>query len=480
MPLLRRCHRALSTLLVAGLAASLGAVPAVAGVPDAPRLGADAGTSGVGDPYFPLDGNGGMDVLHYKIRQAWNFERQELRGTTTLTLTTTADLSSFNLDFLLPVGKVRVNGTRARFTQKRHELVVRPARPLAAGTRAKVQVRYRGRPGKASYLGERNLVQSDGEVTAVNQPHMAPWWFPSNDHPSDRATFDVATTVPAGRQVIGNGRLVRRSTRAGRTTWRWRSAEPMATYLAFFVAGRFKVTRTTDRAGRPTWYAVSRRLSGRDQRRATKMLRTTPAVTAWLEQKLQRPYPWSSNGGVVVPDLGFALENATRPVYSWWGKGMGTVNVHELAHQWFGDDVSLQRWSDIWLNEGAASFMEWWWEESHGGTGGPNSLKALYETPAATSLWNTTLADPGAQDIFAAAVYAKGAMVFQALRNRLGEATFAAVLTAWLTERAGRTGTTAQFEELASRVSGQDLSGFFTAWLHQPGKPARTAANGLA
>ena len=180
------------------------------------------GASGIGDPYWPLDGNGGIDVGSYKIKNRYDVARQALKGQTRVSLTATTDLSSFNLDFLLKVKKVTVDKVLAGHSQSGHELTITPATALVAGSQHNVTVKYAGRPGTKRYAGEENWLANDREVVAMNQPHMATWWFPANDHPSDKALFDISTTVPTGREVIANGKLVGKKKSKRGTTWRWR------------------------------------------------------------------------------------------------------------------------------------------------------------------------------------------------------------------------------------------------------------------
>ncbi len=440
----------------------------------------EPGDSGVGDGYFPLDGNGGIDVVRYRIRDRYRFESGRLSGRTRLTVVATRDLSSFNLDLLLPVDSVTVEGRAARFTKPvKHELRIVPREPLTEGQRFDVVVAYAGRPDRYGYLGERNWLADRREVVAMNQPHMAPWWFAANDHPSDKALMDIAITVPRDKQVFAVGERVSRKRRGALVTYRYRAAEPMATYLAMFAAGDFAVDRGV-RNGLPWTAAVSQRLPAASRRANMDLMRRTPRIVEALEKDLG-DYPFSRVGGLVTAlDIGFALENQTMPTYPVTGRGYGWLVVHEIAHQWFGDSVALRRWRDIWLNEGAATFMEVRWDETHGGRSGKAWLCQQYRARLpGSSFWDLEIGDPGAEHIFADPIYYRGAMTFQALRNRIGDDDFWTLLQRWVEERRDGHGTRRAFHSLAEQVSGRELDEFFRVWLDSGSKPADVRRNGL-
>jgi aminopeptidase N len=436
-----------------------------------------AGAPGIGDPYFPLDGNGGIDVRTYEVHDAYRFSGGLLSGWTRVTLRTTQRLSSFDLDFLLPVRSVHLSTGGSTFSRpSRHELRIRPRHAIAAGTTVRVRVAYAGHPGRLAWRGESNWLATGTEAMALNEPHMAAWWFPANDHPLDKARMDLHLTVPRTEQVVAGGRLVgvRRTTR--HATYHWRSGA-VATYLAFFVAGRFVVRHGT--AGHlPYYLAVSRDLPTRQRHAAMEGLLRTTGIVHWLSRHLG-PYPFAQTGGVVTAlNPGFSLETQTRPTYPLGVSRL--LMVHELAHQWFGDSVSVHHWADVWLNEGSATFMEQLWNEDHGGSSTSAWLHQTYDSvPGASSFWDLPVADPGPAELFDWPVYDRGGMTLAALRNRIGNDDFAHLLKAWTSRHRHGHGTTAQFEALASSISGQDLTSFFDAWLVQTVKPAATVANGL-
>lgn len=437
------------------------------------------GASGIGDPYYPLDGNGGYDAEHYDIQTRYSLRSGVLSGTTTITAVATQDLSAFNLDFLLRTLTVTVDGQAAQFSKPDpHELTVVPVQPILTGTRFKVTVTYQGRPAMHSYLGSYSWLQNGYEVAAVGEPHIAPWWFPSNDHPRDKATFTQHITT--ARVAIANG-VSKPSTAAGAglVTYHFDSSEPMATYLAFFVIGQFRFdSEVVD--GVRYRYAVSTLYRPEYRTLRMRQLRRTRPVIRWLSAKLG-PYPFTTAGGVAssVFTIG-AMETQSRPVYGSVPPTLGVV-VHENAHQWFGDSVSPARWRDVWLNEGFAEFMQWWYAEEHGGRTTTAELRRVYKAASPIErFWRVTVANPLPKNLFSAPVYFRGAMALAALRNRIGDAAFTTLLRRWTSERRGGTGTTEQFRQLAQDVSGQDLGAFFHVWVGSTGRPRATVANGFA
>ncbi len=298
-------------------AAVLAALALLAGGSEAGRAGtgAVAGAPGIGDPYFPQDGNGGIDVLTYDVHDAYRFSDARVKGWTTVTLRTTERLSSFDLDFLLPVSSVHLSTGASTFSRPtRHELRITPRHTIPAGATVRARVTYAGHPGHISWEGEHNWTADDREVVAINEPHMAAWWFPSDDHPLDKARMNLRLTVPRADRVVAGGRLVGVRRSGHHATYHWRGGGPMATYLAFFAAGRFVVRHGTSH-GLRYYSAVSKQLSKGRRRAALHEVMRTPAIVSWLSRHLGR-YPFAETGGVVTSlNPGFSLETQTRPTY---------------------------------------------------------------------------------------------------------------------------------------------------------------------
>ena len=168
----------------------------------------------------------------------------------------------------------------------------------------------------------------------------------------------------------------------------------------------------------------------------------------------------------------FALETQTRPEYIPGMAAIPSVVAHELSHQWFGDSVTVTRWSDIWLNEGFATYAEWMWGERDGS--GPTVQRQFdnrYAQRQSTDLWNVAPAAPGRTGMFGRSVYDRGAMTLHALRKKVGDQRFFAILQAWTAEHRHGNATTPQFIALAQRVSGMNLSRLFQVWLYDRGRP---------
>lgn len=471
--------RVLVPLLVGALAATPYAVAA-----EAPAMRAVVGSASGGDPYVPGDGNGGYDVRHYRITDTYRPGSDALRGTTRLRAVATTALSAFHLDLVLTPDAVTVDGMPARFRKPNpHELRVVPARTLRAGAEFQVTVRYHGRPSTILDAGTEQFFHAPGETLAMGEPQNGPWWFAANETPADKATFDIRLRVPKGQQAVSSGNLVSRRTSGDWTTWRWRTGVPSTTYAMFFAAGRFSLDRAS-LGGRPYLAAVSTRLAPSERTEAAALLRRSPEVVGWLEDRFGA-YPFASTGGVVSAlRLPYALETQTRPAYPFLG-GPGdqhavSLLVHEQAHQWFGNSVSVRRWRDVWLNEGPATYAEWRWAEAHGGLSVAERLRAEYDARSAgASFWTVRVSDPGAARMWSEPVYVRSAMMLGALDRVAGDGTADTLLRTWATRNRHGHGTGAAFRALAEELTGQDLDTFFAAWLDTTAKPADTAAHGL-
>jgi aminopeptidase N len=431
------------------------------------------GAPGVGDPYFPLAGNGGYHAGHYDLTIGYDPATRGLTGTAVMDATATQDLSRFDLDLVgLTVDGVSVNGTPATFARAGQELQITPSHGLEKGTAFHTKIVYHGVPGRIDdpALGRTGWLRTADGIVTLSQPLGSSTWFPVNDHPSDKATYSYHVTVPTGLRVLANGEPERPVENGGRTTFTWVCDRPMADYLAMIAIGHFDVRSGRTPGGIKELVAVSTAPDERHSVDIGTLYRETAEATDW-ESKVFGPFPFSSTGGITDgAQINYALETQTRPVYG-FTPDQSTI-VHELAHQWYGDSVSLRSWRDIWLNEGFATYAEWLWDEQHGGMTAQQHFEELYATPAGSPSWRTLPGDPGRGALFAGfPVYDRGAMTLQALRQRVGDDAFFRILRAWAAQRRYSTGSTADFRALAEQISGRDLHGLFQSWLYTPSKP---------
>ncbi|EWT07982.1 metallopeptidase [Intrasporangium chromatireducens Q5-1] len=463
-----------TSVAAAAVAATLtlplaGPTTAAPGSPGEPRY--SAGAASVGDLYFPDQGNGGFDVQHYDIKFTYDPATKRLNATTTISAVATQDLDQFNLDFRGPaITKLAVNGKPMDYQQGDEEVVVTPRPKLKTGQTFTTVVAYAGVPPVITDPDGsiEGWVPTDDGAFVAGEPQGSAAWFPGNNHPTDKATFTLTATVPEGKTAVGNGQLISQQTADGWTTFTWDSTEPMATYLATVTIGDFAVTRSTTPSGIPVYVAVDLRLVDRSAAAVARI----PDIVDYFSSVFG-PYPFASTGAIIdrAPNVGYALETQTKPIFS-NAPSIGTM-AHELAHQWYGDSVSLERWSDIWLNEGFATYASWLYTEHTGGATAQQTFNSNsnYGRAASSSFWQISMIDPGPVDMFSNVPYNRGAMTLHALRGKIGDDAFFKLIKEWATMHRYGNANTADFVQLAEKVSGMDLTHFFDVWVYQAGKP---------
>ncbi|MFI5843353.1 M1 family metallopeptidase [Catenuloplanes sp. NPDC051500] len=362
-----------------------------------------------------------------------------------------------------PTGLLTVDARLARTRQDGAELMIAPESEVSGAFT--VEIDYAGVPEMVarSLLDRGGFRHTRDGAVVIGQPESAASWFPVNDHPLDKATYHLEISVPEGLTALSNGVPDGFTTAGGWTTWRWDERVPMASYLATMVVGEFRVTSGTHR-DLPIVTAVSASIP--EGGVADRALARTGEIADFLEERFG-PYPMAAYGGVVVADarITFAVENQSRPVYGpdYFNRGDdGTWLVaHELAHQWFGNSVSIGGWQHIWLNEGFATYAQWMWDEHNRGT----PVQAVFDSTYQATDWTVATGDPGPANLFQNAVYHRGALTLHALRQTLGDEVFFTILQTWTAERRNNTVVTADFIALAERVSARPLRRFFDAWL---------------
>lgn len=448
--------------------------PVVASSPSCfPSMDLNPDQDGLGDPYYPRLGNGGYDVQHYTLELSVDSDNHVLDGRAEIAAVAMQRLEVFNLDLTgLNVAGVQVNGDPAQHRHVRSELEITPMAALPEGEAFTAVVEYSGIPnpidGGVGFLLGWN--RYDGGSYVASEPAGASTWYPVNDHPCDKASYTFRVTVPEPLMAAANGLLVEEIDNGITRTFVWEMDDPMASYLATVNIDEFEVDEQTGPEGLPirNYYVVD---AADDAR--VDFARTGEMIEFFSERF--GPYPFDAYGVVVVgEELGFALETQTlslfgRDAVNGQG-GAEQVAAHELAHQWFGNSISLETWQDIWLNEGFATYAQWLWlEETEGREVLDRQVKLWHER--LTQMGSNAPGDPGTRDLFGMSVYFRGALTLHALRLKVGEEAFNRILRTYVEEYQGGNAGTEEFTSLAEIVSGQDLEDFFQSWLYEQRTP---------
>ncbi len=461
-----------------------------------------AGTPGLGDPYFPGLGNGGYDVQHYAIDINVDVTGNHFSAVTTIDATATQDLSAFNLDFNgAAVDSAKVNDASANTSLNDSELTITPAQFLPDGDPFTTEIHYAGTlkplPDQQTFAALGWLSTNSG-VAALGEPAGASVWFPVNEHPLDKATYTFRVTVKKPLVAVANGKLESVSddpTNPDEAIYVWQMDQPMASYLAILAIGTYTRQDTQSPSGIPI-----RNYFPSDQ--ADQGIQAFGKQGDMLDffSSIFGKYPFDEYGALVIDTpIGFSLETQSMTTFTPRvmqavlqnnpENGEGTV-AHEMVHQWFGDNVSLKSWEDIWLNEGFATYGSWlWFEHAY-------SRKVLDAIVQASEAWldGDTMrnqgrtedevqkallqfaltGDPTAGKLFdTAGVYYRGALVLHALRLTIGDdATFFNILKTYQQTYQYGNATTADFIAVAEQVSGKSLDDFFQHWLYDPIIPA--------
>ena len=485
-----------------------------------------AGSRGTDDDIYPQTGNGGYDAEHYDI--ALNYDPVanvfEAGTQTTMTATTTQNLSEFTMDFQdIGVTAVKIDGVAVdSFSFETAEpemaepgtvlqkLVIDPAGPgILAGEEFEVEVDYAGQgvlivdpdeawEGWIPACYTVAAVETCDGAFVVNEPNGTNGWFPSNNYPTDKATFDTSITVPESYEAVGIGELagVQSHPVDDTETWSWTEDDPTSTYLTSATVGQFNFTNpsiTEDLTGRaiPQYNFIEATATPAQQTSIATAVGRTSEMQNWLANRFG-PYPYDSNGVVAdrVPGVCYALENATKSHFAGNcstgdpGVSQSTL-VHEISHQWMGDAVTLKEWDDIWFQEGFAQWVSWSWNFTDGtSTSSPGAQWNTNYTSGPTTKWDTipTELNDDPVDLFATfPTYTRGAMTLEGYRQIVGAHKFFEFAREIQSRFAYDNVSSEQVVDLMLEISdleGDDLElleDYFDQWLYQAGRPTITS-----
>ncbi len=346
-----------------------------------------------------------------------------------------------------------------------------------------VTIAYSGKPGLDAkgwggvYFNKLNQIAFNLGVGISTQPHpLGRYWFPCNDTFTDRASFEISVSTPRGMRGFANG-ILRDSTALGDSAivWHWKLEEEIPTYLACFAIGPYRSVRDSLVIAKDTilieW--------GVDSAKAQFVKADTANRNLGIRMLIENfgPYRWPKIGYVAVPFNGGAMEHATCIAFPLSGINAdmykGTLWLHELSHHWFGDLATCERASEMWLNEGWASFAEYLFLEAMGGMddygAGINDL--INENVRYAHIADGAylpIADVPGTSTYGRHVYRKGALAAASLRAQLGE-NFAPALKAYFDEYQFSSTNTAEFLDALQPFASADLEVFNQEFLQTPG-----------
>ncbi|MFM8599228.1 MAG: M1 family metallopeptidase [Mycobacterium sp.] len=426
------------------------------------------------DPYLPHNGNFGYRVSRYELDLEYKMASNRLAGAATITAVTLASLQSFTLDLAdnLTVAKVAVNGRRPlRYSTGDGKLRIRLATALPAGSVLSIAIRYGGTPRPVpSPWGQVGFEELANGVLVAGQPNGSPSWFPCDDHPSAKASYRIRITTDSPYRAVSNGELIARRVRAAQTEWTYEQSEPTSPYLITLQIGLYE-SHQLPKAPVAMRAVLPQRLRANfshDFARQPQMMK--------VFIKLFGPYPLANGYTVVVTDdvLDIPLEAQGISIFGAnhcdGSRGSERLVAHELAHQWFGNSVTVRRWRDIWLHEGFACYAEWLWSENSGGPTAADLARQHHQRLVAAPP-ALLLSDPGPRHMFDDWVYKRGALTLHALRGLIGDTSFFALLREWTTRYRHSTVVTDDFTGLAAKFAEVPLRPLWDAWLYSTGVP---------
>lgn len=420
------------------------------------------------------------DAIHYKLELELLFASGTIQGSNTATFASQSpglSTLSLDLDSALAVSAVEMNGAPVAFTRPADRIDIALDQPYGPGQLFTVKVSYGGTPPAPSGFGGLRFVTTSGGRPAawtLSEPWDARTWWPGKDQLGDKATFELWITHPATMQCASNGLLEGTDALSGnRTRSRWRTYYPMTAYLASFVVTEF--SRRTDLytgfgASMPVEFFV---FPESFASWGTGMDRVVPMLHAFSTAYGQYPFV-NEKYGVAQFTWSGGMEHQTISSQSSISE---SLTAHELAHQWWGDMITCATWSDIWLNEGFATFSEALWYERKAGGTLANYLSAMVSRKPSTTQGTVYVYNPtSTANIFNSTnVYRKGAWVLHMLRGVLGDGPFFQALLDYRAAYEGGSATTAGFRAVVEQSSGRELGWFFDQWVMNPGSPAYVA-----
>ncbi|MEO1062332.1 MAG: M1 family metallopeptidase [Actinomycetota bacterium] len=427
----------------------------------------------VGDRFVPGAGSAGIDVERYEVALDVTDGGAEVRGEARITLRADQDLGGFHLDLVgLDVEDVAVDGEPVEFVRTEDELRIELPATAEAGSSLVVDVVYGGRP--EPLVGVVSSTPVGWSATpwgglAVSQPRGTATWMPVADHPSDPATWSIELTTDDPLVGVASGRLAdRRPAGEGRTVHRWVVDEPMAPHVALAMVADVEIETPRTIAGIPVTVAAAPPAGPVVEEALDRLPAIVEAFERWFG-----PYPLDGFGLAVAPGPLDVSAPGTQGMALFDQRALddpaAVVLAHVVAHQWAGNHVTPERWEDVWLSEGLATYGEWLWFEASVGESADVLARLYCDDAGPEGL--VPPADPPLDALFGPATSGRGALAFHALRGSVGDAGFEEVLTTWFERFGGGPASTDDLLALVEELHGTDAAELLAAWALDPSPP---------
>ncbi|MBN2105444.1 hypothetical protein JW835_15500 [bacterium] len=427
---------------------------------------------GLAKPQF--DSTDVFDVLHYRLDLNFPFQSSAFSGSVTLTCRALKTLEGIDLEMGdLTADRIHLRSESVAFEHRSETLSLVFPRTISADDTFSIRIHYHGEPD------EQGFYFYDRCAYTMSEPEEARYWFPCHDVPWDKATAELFITVPAGVEAASIGLIQSRTVSVDGLfeTFHWLTEYPVATYLIcvtmsdeYSVWSHWFVTETGDSLEMP--YYVFAEDSAKSKIDVKNMKTAMAFFTGTFGS-----YPFEKYGTATVSKAWFGgMEHQTMTtVIQNWFRGDGSMEsgfVHELAHMWWGDAVTLSDWPEIWLNEGFATysqmlFTEYFYGEAVFRSHMQNNRRAYFEQ---TSEFDFPIYDPPRESLFNWAItYIKGAWVLHMLRGVVGEDPFFKILSEYYTQYKYRNASIHEFRKVCESVYGKSLDWFFEEWIYRTG-----------
>lgn len=427
-----------------------------------------------------------LDVQHYKLQISLSPEPASFSGIVTITAKTVSPTSTIIIAAYsnLIIDAVHFNGQARQFQRTSDSFYVSFSNAIPAGQIITLEVSYHGTPTSTGALNagmqiSRRSATEVSMISTLSEPYGGPSWWPSIDDPNDKATVEIEATVPENFLVAANGTLVKIESRTNQLkTFFYREDYLIAPYLVSLAATNYtkfedEYTALDGVTKMPlVFYAYPEHLEKARQkfaitRRALEIYAPLFGEYPFLNEKYgMAEFQWTSSmEHQTMTSLSERVVNADST-------GYGTI-VHELAHQWWGDYVTMSSWQDIWLNEGFATYSEVLFYERYYNLTAGDLMSTSYDDQQVYGRMGGTVTAENLINPFddTGAIYTKGAWVLHMLRHLLGDEKFFSALKQYANAHAFANASTVDFQKVCESQYGAPLDWFFQQWIYAPGRP---------